>query len=241
MTDHTWGRPAGRTAEQQMRRWSLGLEIGERVEHDQAVAELPNQIHPYVAISRETGASGGAVALAVAEKLGWELVHKEFLHQMAERYNLAQDMLEFVDERTSNWLLEVFGKWINSRVVTQSEYVVHLGQMVLLAAKHASNVFVGRGAQYLLPRDKGLAIAIIAPLQQRINRTMEQRQLSRDQATKSIKETDEGRREFVRGYFHHDVADQHNYDLVINMERLDVETAAGLIVDCCRKRFGLPG
>jgi cytidylate kinase len=240
MTENAWERAksSARTAEQQMRRWSLGLEIGERVEQDRAVSELSTQIRPYVAISRQAGAGGGAVAQAVAAELGWELVGKTLLHQMADRYKLPQDMLEFVDEKTSNWLLEVFGKWISDRVVTQSEYVVHLGQLVLLAAQHASTVFVGRGAQFLLPRDKGLAVAIIAPLEQRISRTIQQRSLDRDQAVKYIKEVDEGRRDFVRRYFHHDVAEQDIFDLVINLDQLVQEDAVDLIVACCQKRFG---
>ena len=240
MADRAWkqAKSSAQTAEQQMRQWSLGLEIRERVEQDRAVAQLPDQIHPYVAISREAGAGGSAVAQRVGEELGWEVVDKELLGQMAERFKLPHDMLEFVDEKTSNWVLEVFGKWINDRVVTQSEYVVHLGQMILLAAQHASTVFVGRGAQFLLPRDRGLAIRIIAPVEHRITRTMNQRQIDRTKATKYIKEADEGRREFVRNYFHHDVADQHIFDLVVNLDQFKLDDAVEMIVDRCQKRFG---
>jgi cytidylate kinase len=228
-----------RTAEHQMRRWALGLEIKERVDHDRAVAELAQRIHPYVALSREAGAGGGEIARRLGKELGWDVLHRELLIYMSQRYKVPTDMLEFVDETTSNWMLEVFGKWLDHRVVTQSEYVVHLGQIVLMAARHANSVFVGRGVQFLLPRDKGLAVQIIAPLSRRVERTMQQRQISREQAQKHVKEADDGRRDFVRRYFHHDVSDPHVYDLVLNLEHMDLDNAVEILAAECRRRFGL--
>jgi cytidylate kinase len=222
-----------------MRRWSLALEVENRVAHDQAVAELPERIHPYVFVSREAGAGGSEVGRRVGMELGWQVVDREMLDQIAEQHKLPVDMLRHVDETTSNWILEVFGKWIDRRLVTQSEYVVHLGHMVLLAARHANTVFVGRGAQFLLPRDKGVVVRIIAPVGQRVARIMEQRHLTREQAEKHVKEADQGRRDFVQRYFHHNVADPHLYDLVINLQYLTLDEAVEVIVGHARRRLNV--
>lgn len=53
-------------------------------------------------------------------------------------------------------------------------------------------------------------------------------------------ETDKDRAHFVRHQFHEDPSDPRIYDLLINLERIDHETAARVIVDAYRHRFGLP-
>jgi cytidylate kinase len=92
-------------------------------------------------------------------------------------------------------------------------------------------VFVGRGAQFILPRELGLAVRLIAPKKQRVQQITERRQCSRHDAEKFVDETDIGRADFVQRYFHHDVADSHLYDLVINLERLPREVAVELIAN----------
>jgi cytidylate kinase len=226
-------------AEQQMRTWAIGWEVRDRLEHDRAVAQLPEETHPCVAVSRQAGTGGGEVARKVAECLHWQLVDRELLDHMADQYKLPKDMLQFVDETTSNWLWEVFGKWLDNHLVTQSEYVGHLGRIVLLAARHAGSVFVGRGAQFLLPREKRLTIRTVAPLNHRIERVGRERQLSHDQAKKYVADLDAGRHDFVRRYFHREADDATLYDLVINMASFDTEEAADLIVRQCRARFQL--
>ena len=134
---------ASRMAEQRVREWTLNLEAQRRRYEKQSASELSVDIHPYVAISREAGAGGEAVARRIGEILGWDVLHRELLDHMAEKYHLRRDMLGMIDETTSNWIIEVFGKWLDPRIVTQSEYIVHLGQLVLLAAQHDSTVFVG--------------------------------------------------------------------------------------------------
>ena len=152
---------ASRTAERRMREWALDLELQQRKDEQREDKQredkqrptdrLKKRIHSCITISRETGAGGGTVARLLGERLKLDVLHREILDDMAERFNLPRAMLEHVDETTSNWLLEVFGKWIDRRVVTQSEYIVHLGRLLLMAAQHASTVIVGRGASFCCP------------------------------------------------------------------------------------------
>lgn len=115
--------------------------------------------------------------------------------------------------------------------MSQAEFVHRLGKIVVLAAQHESMVFVGRGAQFILPREVGLAVRVIAPRKHRVQRIMERRRCSRRDAEKFIDETDTGRSDFVQRYLHRDVADPHLYDLVINLEHMPREVAVELIVN----------
>jgi cytidylate kinase len=231
-------RALSQVAERQMRGWALQLESQQSLSKKKAATPLEKVIHPYLAISRESGADGGRLARLVGEKLGWKVFDRELLDYMAEHFNLSRITLEFVDETVSSWFHEMFGTWLDQQMLSQAEYVSRLGRVVLLAAQYESTIFVGRGAQYILPRERGLLARIIAPLKQRIDRLMERRQCSRQEAERYADATDAGRTAFVHRYFHKDSADPHLYDLVINLERTSLEDAAELLAAECRRRFG---
>ena len=222
-------------AERQMRTWALDLEMRQRLAEEQP---SPKQmIYPYIAISRETGVDAADIASLLAKEFGWKLLGRELLDYMAEHYNWSRVALDYVDERTASWFHETFAKWLDQRVVSQAEYVSRLGKIILLAAQHESNVFVGRGVQFILPRERGLLVRIIAPKKQRIARIMELRQCSRKEAEKFIDESEEGRSNFVQRYFRHDVADPHLYDLIINLQHTTRQAAVDLIVGDFQMHF----
>jgi cytidylate kinase len=226
-------------ADRQIRRWAMSLQAEERLAPERMLARLPGEVHPYVAISREAGAGGGEIGRLVAERLGCECLDNQLLTHMAERYGLPEGLLHLVDETISGWLYDTVRLWLDRRAITQDEYVMHLGQLLILAARQGSAVFVGRGAQFLLPRERGLAVRIVAPLERRIARAMERRKLGREAATAHVRDTDEGRMSFVRRHFHADVADPRVYDLVVNLEYLDREAAAEVVAATFRRRFAI--
>jgi cytidylate kinase len=130
----------------------------------------------------------------------------------------------------------MFGKWLDDQLISQVEYVSRLGRVVLLAAQHESTVFVGRGAQFMLPREVGVAVRIIAPRKERIHRIMEKRRCTEREAKAFVDNTDFARAHFVQRYFHHDVADPQLYDLVVNLAHLPRDAAVGLIAEECKRR-----
>jgi cytidylate kinase len=218
-----------------MRTWALQLQSQQQLEDERRTPAVRELIHPYLAISRETGVNAREIAAAVASRCGWKLFDRELLDYLAEHNHLSRIALDFVDERTVCWFHEVFGKWLDSQLVSQAEYVSRLGRLVLLAAQHESTVFVGRGVQFILPRDRGVAVRLVAPRKQRVECITAQRQCSPKEAERFIDETDSGREHFVRRYFHRDVADSHLYDLVINLEHVPREAAVDLIVGECAR------
>ncbi len=231
------GTSAARLAEQRVREWTINLEAQQRRFAQSSPEELPDSIHPFVAISREAGAGGAAVARRLGELLGWQVLHRELLDQMAEKFKLPRDMLGMLDEKTSNWIIEIFGKWLDPRVVTQTEYIVHLGRIVLLAAQNASTVFVGRGAQFFLPENRGLAVFLVAPMAERLRHIREVQHCSEADAKRYIRDTDKGRRDLIKSYFNHEIGDSHLYDLVINRSHITVDDAAEIIAQQCQSRF----
>jgi hypothetical protein len=223
-------------AERQMQAWSMTASRQDRVVQMKDFQQLAGRLHSYLAISREAGAGGAAVAEIVGRRLGWEVLGKELLDRIASRFHSNRMMLDLVDETPSNWIYDVLGTWMDSKVIPHETYVVQLGRVVLTAAKHGNVVFLGRGAQFLLPRDKGFAVRLVASPQFRIENLMRLKGLSAAEAQRYLNEADNGRREFGRRFFHNDITDPHLYDLVVNTERIGMEGAADLILSAIGKR-----
>jgi cytidylate kinase len=235
--DHEGRSAVVEQAERLMRRWAVSLDLRGRRDREPGAKPWSATTHPYIAVSRETGAGGAELARMVASKLRWECLDRELLDVMAERCHLPHAALEVVDEQERSLLDEFFGYWLNKTVVAQTDYATHLGHVVLLAARTASAVFVGRGAQFYLPRERGLTVRLIAPPSMRIERIMRLRGLDPEQAKQYIAETDAGRCQFVARHFQQDVADPAVHDLVLNMQHIDLDAGAELVVEACRRRF----
>ena len=229
-------------AKRRMERWLLSPDLQDHMQHAKHVrAQKKGATGPYIAISREAGSRGTEIAHIVGQQLGWDVLDKELLDFIAQRYKLPRDMLEIVDETRANWFHDVLGTFFDSRLVSQDSYVTHLQRIMYLAALHGNVVFVGRGAQCVLPRSNGVAVRIIAPLKQRVEHMMQRGNLKRAAAAKLVEELDASRAEFCRRHFHHNIQDPLEYDLIVNTARLSLEAAAELIVDtlCRAQRSGL--
>jgi cytidylate kinase len=75
----------------------------------------------------------------------------------------------------------------------------------------------------------------VAPLPIRIARTQEKFGITKDEAARRVKEFETARAEFVRSHFLKDVADVHQYDLVVNTERFSTAQCADLVVAALRQ------
>jgi hypothetical protein len=220
-------------AEKHMQAWAKTEEITDKRLSTHDLSDSGKKLGPAVTISREHGAGGSLIAELVGQKLGWEVLDRCLLDQVAQRYHLSRPMLELVDETKSNWVHDVLGAWLDSHVIPHEKYLTHLRQVVLTAAGRGHVVFVGRGAQFLLPRKHCIAMRIIAPMSYRIAQVARERGVSEKEAHRIIKEVDHNRAAFVARCFHRDINDPHLYDLVVNVEQHGPVAAAEAIVKIC--------
>jgi cytidylate kinase len=221
MKDHTREEPKIlAAAERQMQAWAMTAEIEGRAIRAEGPHRVAERMGRYLSISREAGAGGGEIAQLVGRRLGWEVLDRNLIDRIAERFNCSRGMLELVDETESSWVYNVLGTWMDRKIVTHDKYVACLGRVVLAAVRHGNVVLVGRGAQFMLPREKGLAVRLIASRKYRIEQMIGREGLSQADAGRRIDQLDRGRREFAQRYFHQDIDDPHLYGLVLNVEQL---------------------
>jgi hypothetical protein len=217
-------------AERQMHTWAMNRELEDRFARKEAKDRAAQTGQKYITISREAGAGGAEIGRCVGERLGWEVFDKNILDSIAERFHLPRLMLDLVDETRTNWVYDVLGTWMDHKLVPHEKFVSCLTRIVQTAARQGHAIFVGRGAQFLLPREELLAVRVIAPEKYRVRQFMERTGLNETEARRQMTEIDRGRREFVERFFHRDIADPHNFDLVINVEHCGKQGAVNAIL-----------
>jgi cytidylate kinase len=183
-----------------------------------------------IAVSREAGTYGAAIARAVADRLGWPLYDRELLQRIADDLGVHHALIESVDERKVSWLSDYLEGFSRYPGVSQYAYIHRLLKTLLSLAAHGHCVIVGRGATMALPAATTLRVRIVAPLEYRIEAVRHEHGISKEEAARRVETTDRERDAFVREHFHKETADSRHYDLVVNAARFSVEQCAELIV-----------
>ena len=224
------GQTKNNTAIQHIRPWFEKMKREEKLNDATTLENLTSQLGPYVTFSRQAGTGTEEISRLVGERLNWMVLGKEFLDIVGEWYHTPQSILEFLDEKKANWVYELFGNWMDNKAIPQVTYVRRLGKIMLLAAHHGNIVFVGRGATWLLPRENGFAVRLVASETYRVEQFRHTQKLSYEEARRKVKKIDNERYEYVQHYFYKQVTDPEQYDMVINIEKLDIDGIVDVIV-----------
>ena len=111
-------------------------------------------------------------------------------------------------------------------------YLQALESVVKELARSPSMVIQGRGSQFILKNyPQTLHVLAVAPVELRLKRVMESRNLEAAAARQEIARFDKGSREFIKRYFQASWEDPVQYDLVVNTESLSVKDAASIVIN----------
>ncbi|HTX21817.1 MAG TPA: cytidylate kinase-like family protein [Candidatus Aquilonibacter sp.] len=193
---------------------------------------------PCLLISRECGSGGSLLGQRVGERLGWNVFDARIVDEIAQLANVHQRLVQSVDERVrSHWERT----WRDILLDDQADekYLRHLKQVVMALAHHGNVVFVGRGAQFLLPSQCALRVRLVAPLETRIHRLTERLNLSPEQARLKIKRVDTERAAFVWKIFKKDVGATLNHDLLVNTDEINAESVTELVLVAMERKLGV--
>jgi cytidylate kinase len=189
-----------------------------------------------IALSRQAGAGGYEIAQAVSARLGWPVYDHELLDRIAEEKGLNARLLASLDERHVGWLEDAFRAYCAPHSGHQGVYLRTLLGLLASLGKAGHCIIVGHGAPQVLPADTTLRVRVIAPRAIRVANVQKNRKLSLAEAERWIDTTERERLRFVERHFHVNDAEPLGYDLVLNVERLNMEECATLIVEAARAR-----
>ena len=207
-----------------------------------------------VTISRRAGSGAEQIAQRACELLGYDLLDKNLMAQVAADVGLSGD--EIIDFSETDYRVKSFVERLLhpsphyvGHVVTRDREASDAGTLslkqlnesecielirtTLRAAYHRGNmVILGRGGQAILQKMPGaLHVRVEAPWRARVVRIGAQRQVGEEEARQLVAERDRAVAEYLERFFGIRGDDPLHYHLVVNTGKWDLETAAQLVVN----------
>jgi cytidylate kinase len=205
----------------QVRKWEM----------ERAQEKAKENALPVITICREPGSGGRFVASGIAERLGLDLFDREIVDQMVLSAQASTRLIQTLDERA----LSVMQDWISTVIFEKhlwpDQYLRHLMKVINTIGKHGQAVIVGRGAHFILPPKDRLRLRIVAPFETRVFNVARNCDIPVSDAREWVRRVQANRRAFIRVYFHADIDDPLNYDLVFNTGQMSVEEIVNAVVD----------
>jgi cytidylate kinase len=203
-----------------------------------------------VCVSHASGAGGEEVGRLVAEKLGFLYVDDEIVVRAAvtggiepedvadeeRRKSLATRLLEGLAQGGEAWALGHGGS-PGARAELPSDHVRALiTETIAQTAVRGDVVIVAHGASHLVPAGPdALRVLVTASPGARAERLARQEGLDPARAARAVKDSDAGRRDYLRRFYHVDEELPTHYDLVVNTDVLSVDDTARLVVQAASR------
>jgi cytidylate kinase len=200
-------------------------------------ARSPAKDLAVVTIDREVGTPDQEISREVGARLGWPVYDHELLEIIALREHWPLYAIEELDERHVSWLQESFESFWSFPGVREVEFVHRLVETIAELGTKGHCVIVGRGAEYILPRDGVLHVRLIASREDRIATLARRQEISLSAAARRLATLERSRREFVRSHFAGATTEPSDA-LVLNTSHITVSECADLIVDALQRRSG---
>jgi len=185
---------------------------------------------PVITLSREPGSGGSEIARRLSKALKMDLIGGQIIQHVADSAKMSRRVIETLDEKEVTFrdalLLSLFGEnrpW-------PGEYLQHLTKVIGSIGIFGNVIIVGRGANFVLPKDRIFRVRIIAPIEQRIKYFMDDRGYTKAESEQYLVKKENDRKAFVRKYFNADLTDPKHYDIIINTEKISVEGATESII-----------
>ena len=195
-----------------------------------------------ITVSREYGSGGGMIARAVAEKLGWELLDRALIAEVARIVQVDAESVVRYDEHVDSWWHRLYRGGLLSFTLAagiapgdaqfcDAETMADFAKQVMIkAAERGGCVIVGRGAQCVLQDyEDVLHVFIYAPWTERVRRVWTRAAPNGD-IEELIRATDDERARYIRLYYGCDWKDPHLYHMMLSSE-LGSEQVASMILE----------
>lgn len=191
---------------------------------------------PSITVSRESGSGGEVICQKLGEKLSeklsadWAVWDRNLLDLVLKEMQLSAKMAEFLPEAgrsgIESFVRELLG--VHPSLWTMVEKT---NETIERLARVGNVIIVGRGAHLVASRHrKTFSVRIVCPLEERARRLAATREgLDRDAARALIQREDRDKEEYLAKYFHHDINNPHDYDMILNTRHLEPEEAVDMI------------
>jgi cytidylate kinase len=208
------------------------LEMGKR---DKWEGTIP----PTICFSRKIGVGTLEVGDLLAEKSRYQVIDREILAYIAENSKLSEKTVAIFDERYPGKLSEFMLLAFGEKSFIQSDYSRQLFKAIFAIAGASPTIFVGRGAHFLLPRDRVLAVRFIASKDHRIERLVKILDITPKDANRQLDKLDKEQAAFFKKVYGKCRIEPDDFDLLINLDYLiGAQGAAEIVALTFKQKFG---
>src|SRR5262249_32029508 len=178
-----------------------------------------------IAITRHVGMRGADLARLTAERLGYRLITAEQLVSATSRtYNVPAEALAVVDERRPTF-------WTRFKTDT-GRFSALFRSVVLKEMALDQLVVVGRSVAQILPdAGCGVRVRLCGPIKERTRIVATEEKLTAPLAEARVRDYDREVRARIQTLFGIDIDDPSNYNLVLNVFALPLESSALILAN----------
>ena len=180
---------------------------------------------PIITISRGICSGGTQLAELLHDKLGWPILGQEDVSTTAAKaYRMSEEEI-----RRGLYLPANFYERFTDR---KTRYLLATQATIAGLLADGNGIYHGLAGQFLFQSLRNaFKVRIVAPVSLRVDNAVRRKGITRHEATQHIREADEHRQLWGRQIFDADVNDPDLYDLVVNLEKVSLATAANLITE----------
>jgi cytidylate kinase len=197
-----------------------------------------------ITISRQYGAGAQALGQRLAKQYGYTLASREIVQSIAEKAKVSTDFVLSVEKEAGTRLSRFMTRIISSRgmvnkilrddsgYIDEKLYLDYLVLTVVQIADEGNAIIMGRGSQYILrTHPDAFHILLVDDLENRVARVAKRENSSTEHAARIVAQQDKRRLSLYHQLGKQDFDNPSLYHLVLNMSRLSLDKAFGLVVN----------
>ncbi len=204
-----------------------------------------------VTISRQFGAGGITLGKMVAESLGYTFADSNIIQRVAKEANVSTDWIESFEKEAGSKVSRLVSNMVSKRMLNRVlgdergylDEKIYLDYLVLIIAQCADEgdvVIMGRGSQYILnDHPEAIHILLMDEFKNRVKFMMERYQMSHKKAERTVVNEDRRRVSLYKRLGKSDYENPQLYHMVLNMGRVDLETARGMVCNMVEHKMAL--
>jgi len=215
---------------------------------DSSRGKSRGRIHgPIVTISREAGARGNSIAIALIAELEasdviskfrpWTLFNQNLIDTVIREHNLPEQTAEYFPEDKPEEIRALIGEilGLHPGVYNSARKVA---ETIRRLANAGNAIVVGRGANLIAANVKhAVHVRLIGEHATRVRHFSKLHKLTAEAAEEEVTKRDRARKRYIRTNFDRDIDDPRQYDLVINTDRFTNAAVARIVRDALEEKF----
>jgi cytidylate kinase len=204
-----------------------------------------------ITISRQFGAGGITLGKKIAESLGYTFADSDILQRVAKEANVSTHWVESFEKEAGSKLSRMISsmiskRWLERVLADERGYLdeqIYLDYLVLIIAQFADEgnvVILGRGSQYILnDHPDAVHILLVNEFESRVQFIMKRYEMARNKAERLVINEDRRRVSLYKRLGKSDYENPQLYHMVLNMGRLDLETAREMVCNLVGNKVAL--